>query len=320
VSSNDGPAAVDSIDGLRRLLEKQGYLADEGLATAVYLAIKMERPLLLEGEVGVGKTELSMAIARAFGRELIRLQCYEGIDANQALYEWDYARQLLYARAVQEGYADREDRLAELYSLEFLSERPLLHAARTGSRAVLLIDEIDRSDSEFEAFLLEFLSDYTVSIPEIGTVSPDGAPIVVLTSNRTREIHGALNRRCLYHWLDLPDVERETEIILLHVPEAPATLARSVARAVARVRQIDLVRRPGAAEAIDWCRALALLGATALEDSPDLARQSLGWVAKNREDIQRLNRQLAELLESVKVTEQEEEQMYTDTPHGEHRG
>ena len=177
-----------------------------------------------------------------------------------------------------------------------------------------------RSDSEFEAFLLEFLSDYTVSIPEIGTVSPDGAPIVVLTSNRTREIHAALNRRCLYHWLDLPDVERETEIILLHVPEAPETLARSVARAVARVRQMDLVRRPGAAEAIDWCRALALLGATALEDSPDLARQSLGWVAKNRDDVQRLNRQLAELLESVKVAEQGEEPMYTDTPHGEHRG
>jgi MoxR-like ATPase len=319
VSSNDALEAVDSIDGLRRLLEEQGYLADEGLASAVYLAIKMERPLLLEGEVGVGKTELSRVIAQALGRELIRLQCYEGIDANQALYEWDYARQLLYARAVQEGQAEGEDRLAELYSIKFLSERPLLRAARTGSKAVLLIDEIDRSDDEFEAFLLEFLSDYTVSIPEIGTVTPDGVPIVVLTSNRTREIHAALNRRCLYHWMELPDVERETEIILIHVPEASKELARSVARAVARARQMDLVRPPGAAEAIDWCRALALLGASALEDNPDLARQSIGWVAKNRDDVQRLNRQLAELLESVRAAEQDEDPV-SDTHRGEPRG
>ncbi len=250
-----------SIEDVERALREASYLPDRGLATAVFLAVSMGRPLLLEGEAGVGKTEVGKTLARILDAELIRLQCYEGIDASQALYEWDYARQLLYARALQEGEVEVGERVAELYGPEFLIERPLLHAIRAGSRAVLLVDELDRADDEFEAFLLEVLSDFTVTVPELGTIAAPEPPVVVVTSNRTRELHDALKRRCLYHWIDFPDVAREAEIIRLRAPGVEEPLARSVAETVARFRALDLVKRPGAAESIDWAQALSLIGA-----------------------------------------------------------
>jgi MoxR-like ATPase len=262
------------------------YLPDRGLATAIYLALELRRPLLLEGEAGVGKTEVAKTLARLLDARLIRLQCYEGIDSSQALYEWDYARQLLYARALQAGELDPRERVRELYSREFLLERPLLAALRTGSGAVLLVDELDRADDEFEAFLLELLSDYAVTIPELGTIAAADPPAVVVTSNRTRELHDALKRRCLYHWIDYPELEREVEIIRLRAPEASERLARSVAAAVARLRDADLVKPPGAAEAIDWARALAVLGAD--EASGEVAVTTLGWAVKNRDDLRRV--------------------------------
>jgi MoxR-like ATPase len=272
-----------SIDELEQALRAADYLPDRGLATSTWLALELRRPLLLEGEAGVGKTEVARTLARLLDAELIRLQCYEGIDASQALYEWDYARQLLYARAVQGGELDPRERVAELYGPEFLVERPLLRALRAGARAVLLIDELDRADDEFEAFLLELLSDFAVTIPEIGTIAAEEPPAVVVTSNRTRELHDALKRRCLYHWIDFPDVEREAEIVRLRAPEVPERLARSVAEAIARLRDADLVKPPGAAEAIDWARALALLGAD--EAAGEAALQTLGWAVKNRDDL-----------------------------------
>jgi MoxR-like ATPase len=254
----------------------------------------MRRPLLLEGEAGVGKTEVAKTLARILDADLIRLQCYEGIDAAQALYEWDYARQLLYARSIQAGEAAPAERIRELYGPEFLAERPLLRAIRAGSKAVLLIDELDRADDEFEAFLLEVLSDFQVSIPEIGTISAADPPAVVITSNRTRELHDALKRRCLYHWIDFPELEREVEIIRLRAPGASGALARSVADAVARLRELDLVKRPGAAEAIDWAEALVLLGAESANGSA--AAATLGLAVKNQEDLQRVRSSLPELV------------------------
>jgi MoxR-like ATPase len=274
-----------SVDAVEAALRKEAYLPDRGLATAVFLALSMRRPLLLEGEAGVGKTEVAKTLARILDSELIRLQCYEGIDASQALYEWDYARQLLYARSLQAGETGPAERLRELYGADFLAERPLLHAIRAGSSAVLLIDELDRADDEFEAFLLEVLSDFQVTIPEIGTISTEEPPAVVITSNRTRELHDALKRRCLYHWIDFPDLEREIEIIRLRAPGVSEELARSVAEAVAKLRSIDLVKRPGAAEAIDWATALALLGATSVDGQDGLA--TIGWAVKNQEDLAR---------------------------------
>jgi MoxR-like ATPase len=272
-----------SVDELERALRAADYLPDRGLATAIWLALEMGRPLLLEGEAGVGKTEVARTLARLLDAELIRLQCYEGIDAGQALYEWDYTRQLLHARALQGGDLDVRARAAELYGPEFLVERPLLRAIRAGAGAVLLIDELDRADDEFEAFLLEILSDYAVTVPEIGTIAAERPPVVVVTSNRTRELHDALKRRCLYHWIEFPDVEREVEIVRLRAPEVPERLARSVAEAVARLRAAGLVKPPGAAEAIDWARALVLLGAGEAAGEPAL--QTLGWAVKNREDL-----------------------------------
>jgi MoxR-like ATPase len=272
-----------SVDELEHALRTADYLPDHGLATAIWLALEMRRPLLLEGEAGVGKTEVAKTLARVLAADLIRLQCYEGIDAGQALYEWDYARQLLHARALQSGELDSRERTAELYGPEFLVERPLLRAIRAGSAAVLLIDELDRADDEFEAFLLEILSDYTVTVPEIGTIAASAPPVVVVTSNRTRELHDALKRRCLYHWIEFPDVAREAEIVRLRAPEVPAQLARSVAEAVARLRDAELVKPPGAAEAIDWARALALLGAEEATGEPAL--RTLGWAVKNRDDL-----------------------------------
>jgi MoxR-like ATPase len=274
-----------SVDDVERALEESSYLPDRGLATSIFLSLEMRRPLLLEGEAGVGKTEVGKTLASLLGAELIRLQCYEGIDAGQALYEWDYARQLLYARALQAGEIDPSSRVEELYGPEFLLERPLLRAIRAGSGALLLIDELDRADDEFEAFLLEVLSDYAVTLPELGTIAADEPPAVVITSNRTRELHDALKRRCLYHWIDFPDLEQEVEIIRLRVPGISERLARSVAATVARLRGLELVKRPGIAEAIDWAQALDVLGAGSADG--DEARQTLGWAVKNHEDFAR---------------------------------
>ena len=283
-----------SVEEVESALRRESYLPDRGLATAIFLALSMRRPLLLEGEAGVGKTEVAKTLARILDADLIRLQCYEGIDAAQALYEWDYARQLLYARVLQEGEVDVGGRIAELYGPDFLLERPLLRALRSGARGVLLIDELDRADDEFEAFLLEVLSDYTVTVPELGTIAAVDPPPVVITSNRTRELHDALKRRCLYHWIDFPDLEREVEIILLRARGVSGELARSVADAVAGLRALDLVKRPGVAEAIDWAQALALLGAGTANG--EAARETLGWAVKNRDDQRRVEQKLPELL------------------------
>ena len=284
-----------SVTEVEQALRGESYLPDRGLATAIYLSVAMGRPLLLEGEAGVGKTEVGKTLARILEADLIRLQCYEGIDASQALYEWDYARQLLYARALQEGEVAVGERVSELYGPEFLVERPLLRAIRAGSRAVLLVDELDRADDEFEAFLLEVLSDFTVTVPELGTIEAGEPPVVVITSNRTRELHDALKRRCLYHWIEFPDVAREAEIIRLRAPGVEEPLAQSVAETVARLRALDLVKRPGAAEAIDWATALSLLGADSVNG--DAAKETLGAAVKNREDQARVEAAWGELVE-----------------------
>jgi MoxR-like ATPase len=283
-----------SVDEVEQALARESYLPDRGLATAIFLALATRRPLLLEGEAGVGKTEVGKTLSRVLDAELIRLQCHEGIDASQALYEWDYARQLLYARALQAGEVEPDERVAELYGADFLVERPLLRAIRSGAGAVLLIDELDRADDEFEAFLLEVLSDFSVTVPELGTITAEEPPAVVITSNRTRELHDALKRRCLYHWIDFPDLDREVAIIRLRAPAVSEPLARSVAQAVAQLRGLDLVKLPGAAEAIDWAQALAHLSAESVDG--EAARETLGWVIKNREDLARVEPVLPELL------------------------
>ena len=284
-----------SVKEVEQALRGESYLPDRGLATAIFLSVAMGRPLLLEGEAGVGKTEVGKTLSRILGADLIRLQCYEGIDASQALYEWDYARQLLYARALQEGEVSVGERVSELYGPEFLVERPLLRAIRSGSRAVLLVDEIDRADDEFEAFLLEVLSDFSVTVPELGTIEAGEPPIVVITSNRTRELHDALKRRCLYHWIEFPDVAREAEIIRLRAPGVEEPLARSVAETVSRLRALDLVKRAGAAVAIDWASALSLLGAESVNG--DAAKETLGAAVKNREDQARVEAAWGELVD-----------------------
>ena len=265
------------------------YLPDRGLATAIYLALALDKPLLLEGEAGVGKTEVAKVLAELLGRQLIRLQCYEGIDASQALYEWDYSRQLIAVRAAQLG-----EREADLFGAQFLVERPLLAAVRAGATAVLLIDELDRADDEFEAFLLEVLAEFAVTIPEIGRVAAERPPAVVITSNRTRELHDALKRRCLYHWIDHPGVEREVEIVRVRAPEVPEALARQVARAVARLRGMDMAKRPGVAETIDWSQALAFLGADGLRREE--AAATLGALVKDHEDLELVRAHLDEVL------------------------
>ena len=288
-------ARFEDPESLSAALRSESYLADGGLAQVLYLALVMGRPLLLEGEPGVGKTEVARTLARVLDASLVRLQCFEGIDAAQALYEWDYARQLLYARALQAAELGADDTVRRLYDEQFLQERPLLAAVRAGSRAVLLVDELDRADDEFEAFLLETLSDFAVTIPELGTLrSADGTrPVVVLTSNRSRELHDALKRRCLYHWIDYPSVERETEIVRLRVPAAGVGLARSVAVAIERLRGMELVKPPGAAEAIDWAEALTVLGETSVTEAG--ARATLGFAVKNREDLELATARVSEL-------------------------
>jgi MoxR-like ATPase len=273
---------VDSPAALAERLDATGYLADTGLATAVFLALRMGRPLFLEGEAGVGKTSLAQALATLIDAPLIRLQCYEGIEASQALYDWDFPRQLLHLRAAEaSGRYDAERLESELYDRRFLIARPLLRAIETGD-AVLLVDEVDRADDEFEAFLLEALSEFTISIPEIGTIRADPPPVVVVTSNRTREVHDALKRRCLYHWLDHPGYDREVAIIRRRLPEASERLAAGVAAAARRLRTQDLLKPPGVAESLDWARAMLELGAR--EFDPGLAAASLGAVLKYHED------------------------------------
>jgi len=281
-----------SVEELQRALEEDRYLADRGLATAIYLAVSLDKPLLLEGEAGVGKTEVAKVLASLLGRDLIRLQCYEGIDASQALYEWNYSRQLIAVRAMQDVTA--ETHVEDLFGPEYLVERPLLAAIRAGSRAVLLVDELDRADDEFEAFLLEILSEFAVSINEIGRVVADEPPAVVVTSNRTRELHDALKRRCLYHWIDHPALEREVQIVRARAPEVPEALARDVATAVNRLRSFDIAKRPGVAETIDWAHAVAFLGVERLD--AETAEATLGTVLKDHEDQELAAAHLAEVL------------------------
>src|SRR3954468_10883983 len=275
-----GPGTVAE---LTETLRQGGYLADRGLATALFVGLSLNRPILLEGEVGVGKTEVAKVMASVFSRRLIRLQCYEGIDTNQALYEWDYARQMLHIRALSEHQLAGADAVDKLFGPKFLLERPLLEAVRAGDQAVLLIDEIDRADDEFEAFLLEVLSDFQISVPEIGTIKAPSPPLVVLTSNRTRELHDALKRRCLYHWVGYPSIEREVEIVLVRAPGISETLARKVVAAVNRLREMDLAKPPGVTETIDWVRTLDVLGESEL--TTGAVEDTIGAVVKERDDL-----------------------------------
>ena len=287
-------AGFTSVEQVRSALAEQNYLAEEGLTTAVYLALTLKRPLLLEGEAGVGKTELAKVIAAMTGGELIRLQCYEGIDAAQAVYDWDYSRQLLHLRAAEasgEATSKKAKELeSELYNERFHFKRALLRAIeQRDTPAVLLIDEIDRADDEFEAYLLEILSDFQVTVPELGTFKATTPPIVILTSNRTRDVHDALKRRCLYHWVDHPSFDREVAIVRLRVPQIAESLAKQVAAAVEHMRSLNLYKPPGVAETIDWATALAQLGARELNES--VVSATLGTVLKYREDHDRVREQ-----------------------------
>jgi len=282
-----------TVSELTATLREGGYLADRGLATALFVGLSLNRPVLLEGEVGVGKTEVAKVLAGTLGRRLIRLQCYEGIDTNQALYEWDYARQMLYIRALSERQVAEDEAVDKVFGPRFLLERPLLDAVRAGDQAVLLIDEVDRADDEFEAFLLEVLSDFQISIPEIGTIKAERPPLVVLTSNRTRELHDALKRRCLYHWIGYPPPEREVEIVLVRAPGVSEALASKVVAAVNRLREMELAKPPGVAETIDWVRTLDFLGETGL--GTDVAGDTLGAVIKERDDLEMVRDNLEEI-------------------------
>src|SRR5262245_56311441 len=276
----------ESVDRLAEQLREHAYLADRGLATVLHLSLALEKPLLLEGEAGVGKTELAKVLAEITGGRLIRLQCYEGIDVAHALYDWSYTRQLLYIRTLEAAQAvSGKERLHELFGREFLERRPLLDAIENDDPEppVLLIDEIDRADDEFEAFLLELLSDFQVSIPEIGTVKAATPPVVVLTSNRTRELHDALKRRCLYHWVGYPSPEREVEIVLVRAAGVAEALARKVVAAVNRLRELDLAKPPGVAETLDWVATLGVLGQSDLDRR--VVEDTLGAVVKEREDL-----------------------------------
>jgi len=283
----------ETVSELTQTLRAGGYIADRGLSTALFVALSLQRPILLEGEVGVGKTEVAKVLASVLGRALIRLQCYEGIDTNQALYEWDYARQMLHIRALSERQIADEQAVDKLFGPKFLLERPLLAAVRAGDRAVLLIDEVDRADDEFEAFLLEVLSDFQISVPEIGTIKAEQPPLVVLTSNRTRELHDALKRRCLYHWIGYPPPAREVEIVLVRAPGVSEELTRKVVAAVNRLRELDLAKPPGVAETIDWVRTLDFLGETELDARS--AADTLGSVVKERDDLELVTDNLEEI-------------------------
>ena len=280
---------IASIDAVQELLAGQGYICGRALATVVFLALKLGRPLFLEGEAGVGKTEIAKAISAALGRRLIRLQCYEGLDAASAVYEWNFAAQMVAIRTAEAtGTTDRDALQSELFSEDYLIRRPLLEAMspQPGGAPVLLIDELDRTDEPFEAFLLEALSDFQVTIPELGTISAPEPPIVILTSNRTREVHDALKRRCLYHWVDYPNFEREMEILRARAPEANEKLSREVVAFVQRLRTEDLFKKPGVAETIDWAKCLLALDVVSL--SPEVIADTLGAILKYQDDIQQL--------------------------------
>jgi MoxR-like ATPase len=281
-----------SVDEMRQLFASGDYIADRSLAVAAHLAVSLGRPLFLEGEAGVGKTEVAKVLASSLGSELIRLQCYEGLDVSHAVYEWDYARQMLAIRLIEARGGSGDAGIADIMSREFLVARPLLRAvemAAAGQRPVLLIDELDRADEEFEAYLLEILSDFQISIPEVGTIRAVVPPIVVITSNRTREIHDALKRRCIYHWLDYPDFEREVLIIRTKMPDIDDRLARELAGAMQQLRSLDLFKPPGVAETLDWAAALRVLGADSL--TSDVADETMGVVLKYREDVDQVRHQ-----------------------------
>ena len=274
-----------SVDELQAALRKELYVADRGLAMSVYLALQLKRPLFLEGEAGVGKTEVAKALSSALGARLIRLQCYEGLDVSQAVYEWNYSRQLLHIRLLEaSGGVDRQDAERELFSEEFLIKRPLLQALEGAGPTVLLIDELDRADEEFEGYLLEMLSDFQITIPEVGTYTADEPPVVVITSNRTREIHDALKRRCLYYWIDYPDLEKEMQIVRSKVPAASQNLSEQVTAFVQELRATELYKVPGVAETLDWTAALVSLNENEL--SPSVIDDTLGVMLKYREDVQ----------------------------------
>ena len=279
-----------TVPELTETLGEHKYIADRGLSTALLLALKLGKPLLLEGEVGVGKTELARTVSTMLGRELIRLQCYEGIDMHQALYEWDYARQMLFVRSLGSEEASDD----QLFGPRFLLERPLLQAVRAGDQCVLLIDEVDRADDEFEAFLLELLGDYQVTIPEVGTIKAQSRPIVILTSNRTRELHDALKRRCLYTWIGFPESDREVEIVRSRLPEVGAALANQVVGAVNRLRAMDLEKLPGVAETIDWTESVSALGSNSL--TAEIALDTLGAVVKDRDDLEYASRNIQDVI------------------------
>ncbi len=295
---------ITSIDDVTALLAEQGYICGRDLATVVFLALRLGRPLFLEGEAGVGKTEIAKAISAALGRRLIRLQCYEGLDAASAVYEWNFAAQMVAIRTAEavEG-TDREALVDELFSERYLIRRPLLEAMspQPGGAPVLLIDELDRTDEPFEAFLLEALSDFQVTIPELGTIKAPEPPIVILTSNRTREVHDALKRRCLYHWVEYPTFERELEILQARAPEASAALSREVVAFVQRLRTEDLFKKPGVAETIDWAKCLLALDVIDL--SPDVIADTLGAILKYQDDIQKIaSGEIANILNDAKAS------------------
>lgn len=277
-----------SIDDTHALLARHDYMAERSLATALFLALRMGRPLLLEGEAGVGKTEIARVTAQALGRELIRLQCYEGLDTATAVYEWNYPRQMMEIRLAEAASAGRDALEADIYSEKFLIRRPLLQALQSGDDAppVLLIDELDRADEPFEAYLLEVLSDFQVSIPELGVIRAKQPPVVIITSNRTREIHDAVKRRCLYHWVNYPDAQRELDILRRKAPETPQQLSRQIVSFVQKLRGMDLFKLPGVAETIDWAKALTALDAVALD--PQLVHDTLGVLLKYQDDIAKL--------------------------------
>ncbi len=295
---------IASIDDVEAMLAGQGYISNRALATVVFLALTLGRPLFLEGEAGVGKTEIAKAIAAGLGRRLIRLQCYEGLDASSAVYEWNFPAQMVAIRTAEAmGDVDRETLNSELFSEDYLIRRPLLEALspQPGGAPVLLIDELDRTDEPFEAFLLEILSDFQVTIPELGTISAEQPPIVILTSNRTREVHDALKRRCLYHWLDYPDFERELDILRARVPEASDALSRQITAFVQTLRTEDLFKKPGVAETIDWARCLLALDA--VEVSPQVIADTLGAILKYQDDIAKISgSEAARILEEARAS------------------
>ena len=279
-------SAPNSIDEVQSLLRRQGYVADRSLAVPMFLALKLERPLFLEGEAGVGKTEIARALASGLDTELIRLQCYEGLDVSHAVYEWNYARQLLEIRLMEAGGEDRQDRAQSLFTERFLIKRPLLQAI-DGDRAkapVLLIDELDRADEEFEGFLLELLADFQITVPELGTYQASHRPLVVITSNRTREIHDALKRRCLYFWIGYPDFQKELQIVTTRIPEAPRRLAEQVTGFIQELRQTELYKVPGISETLDWTTALMALNQEDLD--PQVIDDTLGIMLKYQDDIE----------------------------------